>query len=77
MDVKEYLTNEALLKEFGSQFELVKHAIGMAKHMIRSGKDAALHSDNPALEVLEQLAHGNRGCHTCADAADEDDEAND
>lgn len=56
MESKEHLTNEALLKQFGSQFELVKHAIGIAKHMIRSGQESAIHSDNPALEVLAQIA---------------------
>lgn len=51
------LTNEKLLKRFKSQFELVDHAIGIAVHMIRSGKEGRGKSENQnvALEVIDGL----------------------
>ena len=51
------LTNERLLKRFKSQFELVDHAIGIAAHMIHSGKEGRGKSDNQnvALEVIDGL----------------------
>jgi hypothetical protein len=51
------LTNEKLLKKFKSQFELVDHAINIAVHMVKSGKEGRgkTENQNVALEVLEDL----------------------
>lgn len=51
------LTNEKLLKRFKSQFELVDHAIEVAKHIVISGKESRGKADNQniALDVIEDL----------------------
>lgn len=51
------LTNEKLLKRFKSQFELVDHAIHIAEHMVKSGKEGRGRPDNQnvALEVIDDL----------------------
>lgn len=52
------LTNEKLLKRFKSQFELVDHAIHIAEHMVKSGKEnvrGKAVNQNVALEVIDDL----------------------
>jgi hypothetical protein len=51
------LTNEKLLKRFKSQFELVDHAIHIAEHMVKSGKEGRGRPENQnvALEVIDDL----------------------
>ena len=51
------LTNEKLLKRFKSQFALVDHAIHIAEHMVKSGRETRGKTDNQnvALEVIDDL----------------------
>jgi hypothetical protein len=60
MDYKDCLTNEQLLKRFKNQFELVRYAIKIAEHDIKSGKNAyaLFDTDNVAFNVLSEIAAG-------------------
>jgi hypothetical protein len=53
------LTNELLNQRFGSQFDLVRHAIKLAENKVRVGRDQTYPSiENVATEVLEEIASG-------------------
>lgn len=53
---KSNLTNEELSKHFDNPFDLVNHAIGVAKHMVGSGHELADQSDrNAAVVVLKKV----------------------
>lgn len=60
MDYSDCLTNEQLLKRFKNQFELVRYAIKLAEHEIKTGKDVyGMHrSDNVAHHVLSEIVAG-------------------
>lgn len=54
------LTNEAILKRFGNQFELVNYAITVAEEMIRAGREPRVKSaiQNRAFLILEEIVQG-------------------
>lgn len=57
MELKEYLTNEKIVKKFISQFELVNYAIRLAENMILTGREARVktNTQNRSLQVLSEI----------------------
>lgn len=57
---KEKLTNELFRQKFQSQFDLVRYAIRLAENMIRTGRGPRVKIDieNPAMEILAEIAAG-------------------
>lgn len=58
---KETLTNEKLVADrFDSLFDLVNHAIGVAKDKIKSGRDTHIKTDirNTAYQILREIEEG-------------------
>lgn len=56
----ETLTNEKLLKQFKSQFELVNYAIKLAENMIKTGRDSRVRTttQNRALQIVVEIEEG-------------------
>lgn len=56
----ETLTNEQLLKQFTSQFELVNYAIKLAENMVKTGRDTRIkiNSQNKALQIVREIEEG-------------------
>lgn len=53
---KKKLTNEELSKHFKNPFELVNHAIGVAKHLVQAGHDLTDAGDrNTASVILKRV----------------------
>ena len=56
-DLKDYLTTEALVHSFKSQFDLVAQAVRIAENMVRTGRSVRVKTDvqNPAYNVLQEV----------------------
>ena len=56
-ELRELLTNEKLIKRFGSQFQLVNYAMALAANMLRTGRAPRAKSDvqNPVHYVLNEI----------------------
>lgn len=56
-DLKDYLTNEEILKRFKSQFKVVLYAMDLAKNYVESGRTAMVKTEiaNPAHVVLTEI----------------------
>lgn len=53
---KKKLTNEDLTRHFKNPFDLVNHAIGVAKHLVESGHELSEVNDrNSAVVVLKKV----------------------
>ncbi|MBJ7448961.1 MAG: hypothetical protein JHC93_01220 [Parachlamydiales bacterium] len=55
---KEFLTSEQISRRFNSSFDLVKHAVRLAKNMIRSGRGTRVQTtiQNRAYQILLEIA---------------------
>ncbi len=56
-DLKDYLTTEALVHGFKSQFDLVAQAVKIAENMVHTGRAVRVKTDvqNPAYNVLQEV----------------------
>ena len=56
-DLKDYLTTEALVHGFKSQFDLVTQSIKIAENMVHTGRSVRVKTDvqNPAYNVLQEV----------------------
>lgn len=60
MDLRRQLTTEVLGKKFNNSFELVSHAIDLAKRMLAAGYSIEGTEDvrNQAYQILTKILHG-------------------
>ncbi len=56
-DLKDYLTTEALVHSFKSQFDLVAQSIKIATNLVKTGRSVRVRTDvqNPAYNTLQEV----------------------
>ncbi len=62
MSAEHNLTNEELSKLFDNPFDLVNHAIGVAHHLVESGRELSDSSGkNCATQILKKMVKDHQG----------------